>query len=82
MKRHIEIDIQSVIISTFYLVTYCILLQFESTFSIALVMFIASPLVVAAMVYVILKHGKYRGPQLKNDEFGYADKAKDKLGTF
>jgi hypothetical protein len=34
------------------------------------------------MVYTVLKHGKYDGPELGDDEFGYCDKNKDELGVF
>ena len=42
-----------------------------------------SPLFILWMVYGILRFGKYMGKDLSaNDEFGYADKSKEKLGVF
>jgi hypothetical protein len=34
-----------------------------------------SPLLIIWMVWVVIKHGEYRGPELKeNQEYGYLDK--------
>jgi len=75
-------DIASVIAVTFYLVFYCILLQYKVTRDIALVMLGLAPFVLVWMVYTVLKHGKYNGPDLGNEEFGYQDKNKDELDLF
>ena len=46
-------------------------------------MFILSPILLVWMVVVVLKHGKYNGPELKGgEEWGYQDKARDELGVF
>jgi hypothetical protein len=85
MKRSLKPfprDIIFVWIATLYLLSYCILLHFENTKPIALVMLGFAPLLLVAMVYTVLKHGKYTGPGLGNDEFGYLDKNKNDLGTF
>ena len=75
-------DIFSVVLATFYLVIYCVMLQFEATIGYATLMLLFSPLLICWMVYVVLKHGKYNGPELGDDEFGYMDKQKDELGVF
>jgi multidrug efflux pump subunit AcrB len=72
-------DILSVILVTVYLIIYCALLQYESTRKYAMIMFIFSPLLVVGMVYTVLKFGKYNGPPLGDNEFGYQDKNKNEL---
>ena len=75
-------DVFSAVAATCYLVLYCILLQFESTRYFGVLMFFVSPVIVCWMVYTVLKHGKYDGRELGEEEFGYHDKAKDELGVF
>ena len=67
---------------TFYLFLFGALLQLQTTFPFAVSMLILSPFLICWMVYTILKYGKYGGPELGNDEFGYQDKKKDELGMF
>jgi hypothetical protein len=69
-------DIPAVYIVTIYLVAYFILLQIESAAVFAMLMLLFSPVLICWMVYVVLKHGKYSGPGLGDDEFGYQDKQK------
>ena len=46
-------------------------------------MFLLSPLVVAYMVYTVIRYGKYAGKELNEDEeWGYEDTPKEKLGMF
>ena len=59
---------------TVYLLIYVVLLQFNHTQNFAFFMLLFSPLLICWMVYTILKHGKYHGKELGNDEFGYQDK--------
>jgi hypothetical protein len=75
-------DIFSVSFVSIYLLTYIVLLSFESTLPYAVGMLLFSPLMILWMVYTVLKHGKYGGKELGNDEFGYHDKRKDELGVF
>lgn len=75
-------DISAVTVATFYLFIYAILLQFDATRIYAVLMLGCSPLVVLWMVYTVLKHGRYNGPGLGNDEFGYQDRDKNTLGPF
>lgn len=56
-----------------FLVATTMLAIFESTVIAALIMVIASPFLVVWMVYTVLKHGKYNGPELNSKEFGYLD---------
>lgn len=72
----------SVAIVTCWIVVYCVLLLFEENASYAIVMLTLFPLLMFWMIYQILKHGKYKGPELKNDEFGYQDKDKNELAVF
>ena len=69
-------SIFSVYLVTFYLFVYSILLQLETTVSYAFIMLLFSPLLICWMVYSVLKHDKYNGPELGDDEFGYQDKPK------
>ena len=71
----------SVWFATIYLFIYWQLLQFENTKDYGIIMFLFSPFVVCWMVYTVLKHGKYSGPELGDQEFGYQDKQKDELGV-
>jgi hypothetical protein len=75
-------DIFAVILVTVYLFIYITLLQFESTQQYGLFMLPLSPFLIGWMVYTVLKHGKFDGPELGNDEFGYQDKRKEDLGVF
>ena len=65
-----------------YLVVYCMMLQPEKTRDYAVIMFLFAPFLICRMVYTVIKHGKFNGKSLLNDEFGYQDKSKDELGMF
>lgn len=75
-------DVFSAAFVTAYLVIYCELLQFESTKGIAVAMFLFSPFLVVWMVYTVLKHGRYDGKPLGDDEFGYQDIETEDLKAF
>ena len=75
-------NILSVWLTTIYLVVYCVFLQFQNTEIIGRMMFLFSPILVCWMIYTLLKQGKYNGPELGDEEFGYQDKAKNELGVF
>ncbi len=75
-------DIFWVVFVTCYLFVYCILLQFDATFVYAVRMLIFSPLLLCWLVFMILKYGIYKGPELGEDEFGYQDKKQEELGIF
>ena len=72
----------SVIFVTFYLIIYCILLQFDKTRDYAVWMFLFSPILLCWMVYDVLKNAKYDGSELGEKEFGYQDKSTDELTVF
>jgi hypothetical protein len=60
---------------TLYLIVYTLLLQYEVSTRVALLMFSMSPFLVLWMVYTILKHAPFTGRELKeNEEWGYQDK--------
>jgi len=67
---------------TFYLIVYCLLLQFEQTRDYAVLMFLFSPFLLGWMIYVMLKYGNHNGSELGNQEFGYQDKRPEELGVF
>ncbi|MFN8346889.1 MAG: hypothetical protein U0X91_17945 [Spirosomataceae bacterium] len=75
-------DVFSAAFVTAYLVIYCELLQFESTKGIAILMFLLSPFLVVWMVYTVLKHGRYDGKELGDEEFGYQDMDTEELKRF
>lgn len=75
-------DVFAAVFVTLYLVIYVVLLQFDTTQFYGFRMLIFSPLLLCWMVYTVLKHGKYKGQELGEEEFGYQDKAKSELGVF
>ncbi|MEO6670807.1 MAG: hypothetical protein ABIN36_15110 [Ferruginibacter sp.] len=75
-------DIFSVCLVSIYLLIYIELLQFDNTQKYGIIMFLFSPFLICWMVYTVLKHGKYKGRELNDDEFGYQDKSTDELGVF
>lgn len=46
----------------------------SSTWLYGFIILLLSPVLICWMVYSVLKHGKYDGPELGHDEFGYQDK--------
>lgn len=67
-------DIISVVIVSFFLLVYCVLIQFPSTLKYALMMWMLSPIMIIVMVYSVIRHGSYNGPDLGDKEYGYCDK--------
>ena len=73
----------AVIITTIAVVLYNILPQLTHSFTLAGIIFIASPFLMGWMVYTILKHGKYNGKELDDkEEWGYQDTSRDQFGMF
>ena len=73
-------DVLAAVIGTIYLVTYTILFQLEAPLPLLGTMFLLSPVLVIWMAYTILKHGKYSGKELMEDqEWGYVDKEKSEF---
>ena len=76
-------EIFSVTIVGIYILVYCLLvLAGGSAESYAVLMMVFSPILILWMIYRVMKYGKYHGPDLENEEFGYQDKNKDELGIF
>lgn len=71
-------DVFSVGFVTAYFIVSVVLMQFEPSRSPGLIMALLSPFLLCWMVYTILKHGKYAGPELGKDEYGYLDHPKEK----
>ncbi|MBI1780276.1 MAG: hypothetical protein HYR66_02760 [Sphingobacteriales bacterium] len=73
----------AVLITTIAVVLYNILPQLTDSFTLAGIIFIASPFLMIWMVYTILRFGKYNGKELDDkEEWGYQDKKRDELGMF
>lgn len=73
----------AVLITTIMVVLYNILPQFTGSFTLAGIIFIASPFLMLWMVYTILRFGKYDSKELADKEgWGYQDTNRDKLGMF
>jgi hypothetical protein len=62
---------------TAYLVLYYILFHAGAAETIITAMFAASPVLVVWMALTIIKHGKYTGAELGEDEWGYQDRFND-----
>lgn len=71
MKR----SVVSAILATVYLLLYCICLQFDALRAIGIVLYLCSPVVVAALAIIIVGDGNYTGPELGEKEFGYQDRS-------
>jgi|GEM_PF-1362090 len=70
------------VVSTLLLVN-CILIFFGGDITLINIIALAGPLLLIWMVYSVLKHGQYKGSQLKeNEEWGYAGKNRNDLGMF
>lgn len=78
MKR----SVVAAILATIYLLIYCFCLQFDELRTIGIALYLCSPVVVAALAIIIVSDGKYTGPELGEEEFGYQDKDKKQLGLF
>lgn len=68
-----------------YLVVYTILLFSgrAALQQISLIMLFFSPLLLARMVYTVIRYGHYSGRELEaGEEFGYGDRATASLGNF
>ena len=78
MKR----SVVAAILATIYLLLYCICLQFDALRVIGIALYLCSPVVVAALAIIVVSEGKYTGPELGEEEFGYQDKSKETLGLF
>ena len=74
-----------VVVVTTLLIINCFLIFVnpEPAMAVINIISLCGPLLIVWMVYSVLKFGKYKGTDLKeNEEWGYADKSKDDLGVF
>jgi len=71
-----------VAIVTGVLLSYCILIGFNLSLSLAYFIFGSSPFLLLWMTYTIIRYGTYDGKNLEEDEeWGYQDKNKEELGV-
>jgi hypothetical protein len=70
------------ILGSIYLVIYCLLMMSENLQWLAVILFFFSPFLVIWIALTIIRFGRYKGPDLECDEFGYQDRPKDALGIF
>ena len=75
--------IAAVIIATLYLITYVILFQTGISITILSYLLLISPFLMIWVVYTVLKDDHEPYPDLGEDEeWGYRDKPRDRLGRF
>ncbi|RXK62310.1 hypothetical protein ESA94_04675 [Lacibacter luteus] len=71
-----------VLLSSLYLLLFVLLIQFGLWINVIYLMFFFSPVVVFALAWSIVRHGKYNGKDFSEDQhWGYQDrpdKAKNK----
>lgn len=61
-------------ISTLYAIIYVLVLQFERSSFLTLILFSLSPFIILWLAYTIIRYGSYQGKDLKQDEhWGYQD---------
>ena len=65
---------------TVILLIYCILIGFNISLPVAYLIFGISPILIAWLVYTILRFGKYKGKEFDTgEEWGYQDRIKQDL---
>lgn len=80
MKQQIP---AAVFIVSAFLVVYVMVMATNASSSLGRIMFIASPFLVIWMAISVLRSKTFTGKDLEeNEEWGYADKEKEKLGMF
>lgn len=63
----------AIIFGSLYLITFLILLYTEH-YRWVWALFLFSPLLIIAMIYMVIRYGKYTGRELnENEEWGYED---------
>ncbi len=68
---------------TVLLLVNCFLVFFSDWLHVIYFISFVGPFLIVWMVYNVLKHGNYKAADLQEEEeWGYADKNKDDLGTF
>ncbi|NCT77014.1 MAG: hypothetical protein GXC78_20965 [Chitinophagaceae bacterium] len=72
-----------VLLNTVVVVIYILLQWLEAPLPVLLFIVTVFPLLLVWMVIAVLRFDDYKGPELKADEeWGYADKKPEQLGTF
>ena len=66
-------------ITTLYLVAFYAFLHFDVSPLLTGLAYLSMPVVIICMVLIILLGDSIKYPELKNDEWGYADKKKEDL---
>ncbi len=62
------------VFATVYLLVYVIVLQLDFLPNVTTVLFFFSPALLVWLAYTVIRHGKYTGTDLKEDEeWGYQD---------
>ena len=76
-------EIIPVIIGSIVLLLYCWLIVNGKGSGLTSFLFTLIPFILLWIVYSILKHGKFEGKELEDqEEWGYTDKDKNELGIF
>ena len=79
MKRSANFPVTLV---TILLIVYVVLLVTGWSPVLTGTLFFLSPFLVIWMVYRVIRHDSYRGKELNDEEWGYADKKKEELNMF
>jgi CHASE2 domain-containing sensor protein len=62
------------VFATVYLLVYVVFLQLDFLPTVTAVLFFFSPVVLVWLAYTVIRHGKFTGADLKEDEeWGYQD---------
>jgi len=70
----------AVIVVSFILFTYCVLINSNAPLFIIYLIFAFSPFLLVWLAFTIIRFGNYEGKELdEGEEFGYQDKNKDEL---
>jgi len=76
-------EIIPVIIGSAVLLLYCWMILSGNESGLTSLIFSFSPFLLLWIVFSILRHGKFEGKELEEqEEWGYTDKNKDELGVF
>ena len=71
--------IVAVWITTLYLVAFYAFLHFDISPLLTALAYLSMPVVIICMVLIILLDDNTKYPELKDEEWGYADKKKDEM---
>ncbi|HVW13224.1 MAG TPA: hypothetical protein VHB54_05370 [Mucilaginibacter sp.] len=72
----------AVAVATIYLVVFCILLNIDLDPLLTGLVYLSVPVIVISVVLIVLLDDSRSYPQLRNEEWGYADKRNEDLGMF